>query len=228
MIVQLNELFSNCLKAETHDVPNGIALDPNSDLKVSMVWDAETALLTFYFAQTIGDFPWSSDWRRNFDMKLVSAPFLWTDRRSKVHDGWLREYVNVRQSIWSTVTNKLPQKILIVGFSQGGAEAHYLMKELMFLTKIPITLVTFGCPRPFNSSAAWEFKAALVRKPSCKVFRFVNYKDLVSQLPSRIFGYRHACKRVVLGGPSWWLLFRLKAHFPQEYLNAIGTRTLDV
>ena len=142
--------------------------------------------LFIYFEKSNGH----TDWRNNLDFpaKAHSGYFA--------HRGFLRVWKSLLPYIRNIVINTSPEKILVSGYSHGGALAVLCFEYLWLnypLLRNSLTGYGFGAPR-----VIWGFLGnKRHRWDNFTVIRNIN--DLVTHLPPIFFGYRHVGSLLNIG-----------------------------
>lgn len=156
-------------------------------------------------------------WYRNCKIRLTesaigSAHAGFSTFRGVAFDWW--------QEFRSSMSGAFdpPKLIVFCGHSAGGAQAaieatHWAQNKPSDVDKM--TVLSFGAPRCVDKIASEWLTHAI------DALAFVNQRDVVCRLPSRLFGWRRAGTMVYLCGkrshrnPSFWYVFwdRFKAMF---------------
>ena len=140
------------------------------------------------------------DWMTDAKARLVPAGRRGgrNGRGARVHRG----FVGALDYVWDDVAACIKdfrgddgngagdrgRPVWLTGHSLGGALA-ILAAQRLAVARIPVKgLYTFGAPRAGNSA----FAEALDRRLKRRAFRVVNNEDIVTRLPPRLLGYRHA------------------------------------
>ena len=125
--------------------------------------------------------------------EFVKVPFVLTQQQhgvefqgqGKVHRGVLRYTSLVLRSVIRGLEQIGCNKVLVVGHSLGGGCGQVIAAVLSGMG-YEVTLVTFGSMRAGNR----EFATAL-NKQCARIYRFVNYVDIVPHTPPAFFNYCH-------------------------------------
>jgi predicted lipase len=131
------------------------------------------------------------EWLEDGDGLLV--PNLYG--QGQVHQGFQIQYTALRKSLLSLMRWRPAGKLLITGHSLGAALAILAASDLVQQSQCSPRVYTFAGPRVGPASFSTWFDA---RIPDC--FRTCNLWDLVTHLPSRIFGYSHVGHGVLVDG----------------------------
>lgn len=110
------------------------------------------------------------------------------NEQGKVHSG----FKGALDSVWQQVQDAVndlggDKKIFITGHSLGAALAQLTGYRLAVLDRPPLAIYAYGSPRVGNRA----FKKAYDELLSDNTFLHINHKDIVTQLPPKILGYRH-------------------------------------
>lgn len=208
----LAELFAQCDRHIVYE---------ETENKVNYQFKEEDDTLYIFFEPSEGKL----DWKHNFQFgkqpyRKMTVPF-------KVHRGfcdcWKEiELLIVRKIKETTVRNsKIDwkwQKIIIVGYSHGGALAMLCHECCVFHRSDiidNIKTIAFDGPRVF--AGLWVSKKL---KPRWKNFRLIrNHNDLVTHVPPKLFGYSHVGKIIHIG--RWKLYGPIRSHFPQNIYDSL-------
>lgn len=128
-----------------------------------------------------------NDWKTNLDMK--------TNRygdRGRVHSGYMRQWLSVRDEMISTLKNTTCSDVLMVGHSAGGAISAIAAMDHM-LDGFGIHVATFGSPPAGDREFACESNKRIQ-----SFIRVVNGSDVVPHLPM-LFGFQHSGMLIKIG-----------------------------
>ncbi len=166
--------------------------------------DDENILLAFRGTEPTCLFDIMTD----LDVNMVPGPF------GRVHDGFNCAVKLLIYDIAFTINTfrNNNQALWITGHSLGGAlaklAAAWLSAEKVFFNG----LYTFGSPRVGDQTFAEHFDVRF----KTRTFRFVNHNDLVTRVPMRSMGFRHAGTHYYFNdkgsllpdeNSEWWSLF---------------------
>lgn len=151
------------------------------------------------------------DWIQNFNARKIR---LRKNDEFKVHKGYATKFNSVRDAVRSIVEIGNYDRLIISGFSQGGALAQLLHHDVFRRTgKEPYATYTFASPRVFTkkglSANCWN-----------NLKRFVYKNDGVTRIPPVWMGFRHFGTKVQIGEqPNFFqkLLPRFRDHNPKLY-----------
>lgn len=147
------------------------------------------------------------DWITNFMFFRKCIPYKGTNPKIKVHSGFLKDYLEVRDFIHKKVENtKLD--IVVHGHSKGAAITGLCALDLQYnFPNKNIAAVALGMPRIGNK----EFKRSFDgRLPD---FLRADYgSDIIPQIPPKIFGFRHVGNFIQLGKKRRWGVGTKKHH----------------
>lgn len=157
------------------------------------------SMLAIGFKCTIGPI-YGSDWRKNFEANKKSLSV--GAKRVKVHAGFVKEYLSVRNDILAEIETHKPSIIVVTGFSQGGAHATLCFRDLLHNTEARIYGYAFGSPRVYGLHGASEFNKAM-HMGNGLFRRYTAYCDPVPHLPPWIMNYFHVGKCTTLYGQGF-------------------------
>ncbi len=157
------------------------------------------------------------DWLDNirFWKKEVrkSTPYKDVNKKIKVHNRFMWQYKQVRKIIHDEIKERKPNKIIVLGHSLGGALTTLCSLDIEFnFNMIYVSAVTFGSPRVGNR----HFKKSYNKRVPDSI-RVVNGKDIVTKVPFGWMGFHHVAVLHKIGKRSWYKLFSVTDHYPQEY-----------
>ena len=183
-------------------------------------WDFDKVNDTYYvkFRGTGSEL---KSWATNFNFFQKKVKFYEKGELIKVHRGFLKAWSEVKDEIISKL-GKNPEKIIVSGFSQGGALATLAYKDFKYrFPKANIQAFTFASPRVFGIVSAFKLK-----KTFSELIRVYVNGDLVTHLPFLLMGFGHVGQRYSLGRkvfdllpfiPIYWLIVRTILHHPDVY-----------
>jgi pimeloyl-ACP methyl ester carboxylesterase len=141
----------------------------------------------------------SKDWGQNFTIPLWPArafkdmPVLWFS-----HLGFHRKWQSVQRDVFGVINRYRPEKIVLLGFSQGGAVAVRAFEDIAvnlerYVPGVNLFGVTTGAP-----AAVWFWNLHKIKNRWRGLTQYQDVNDIVprSTLP---FGYRHVGRIVKLG-----------------------------
>lgn len=140
--------------------------------------------LYIYFQKSYGSTDWKSN--LNFPIKRHNGYFA--------HRGFVNMWNGLRYEIHNIVEKEDWERIIVVGYSHGGALAvlchEYIYSSFPSLRN-SLFGYGFGCPR-----VLWGF----VNKTPWRTFTVIrNLNDLVTHLPPAFFGYSHPSPILKIG-----------------------------
>ncbi|MBQ9729060.1 MAG: lipase family protein [Clostridia bacterium] len=194
----LHELFSDCL----HIPYSQVGRSANYAVK------RENDTLYLFFEGSDG----KNDWKSN--LNFPAKPYK---RMGKTiwfaHRGFLRTWKEIEPFLSDTITDKSVRKIVIAGYSQGGALA-MLCHEYVWYHRPDLRTQTegygFGAPRVF-----WGIQTAKL-KTRWKSFTVVrNLNDLITHLPPAFLGFSHVGRLLKIGKRRKYS--SIEAHFPKIF-----------
>ena len=159
------------------------------------------------------------DWKTNF--QFWKKPYKRMNKIFFVHSGFMKDYSAIKESIlkWMDEKYNKENKLIIVGYSQGGAIAQLIYEELIFKGYKVEECVTFASPKVFTFINRKELNR---RMPNIR--RIENGQDIVTRLPWNFLGYFHLGKTIRTGKKRLWFLpFGLfgKHHQKESYLESL-------
>lgn len=144
------------------------------------------------------------DWLQNFSFWKKPYKRMW--KIWFAHAGFVKKWRAVENDILEKV--KDVDKIIVTGFSQGGAVAQLCHESIRFhYPDIDCSCVAFGAPRVFSVIGLWD-----IRKRLDGIQLIERHHDIVCKVPPVWMLYRKAVKPVRID--KWWpLSFRfVKTH----------------
>jgi predicted lipase len=158
------------------------------------------------------------DWLYNFWFSFSETPYKSknTNKDIKVHKGFYKLYLKVRDEILKRMNKCKTEKIVVVGHSMGGALATLCALDLQYnLPDKDIGSFTTGSPKVGNSAFVSSFNRRISDTVRC-----TNGNDLVPSLPPFSFGFHHVGKHVLIGKPRWHAM-SIKDHLTPNYIKYI-------
>jgi len=147
------------------------------------------------------------DWEKNFDIWVKAykrTPSVWY-----AHRGFLSKWKAIEEEVLFLVYKYNPNKVLISGFSQGGAIAGFAHESIYFhfpkFRDNGLKTIVMGCPR-----FVWFWGKGGVSYRWNNFIRFECGWDVVTKLPPLLFGYSHVGTRKKIGRKWWQPSFRFK------------------
>ena len=125
------------------------------------------------------------DWFHNFlFFPIPVKPFKRMENPWFIHWGFKRVYHYFRDDMLKKVDEKTKEfpnfKIIVAGYSHGGALAQIAIEDIKFNLGKPSKLITFGSPKPFFGKSTLE-KVKKIVGSNLKIFE--NGSDIVPCLP---------------------------------------------
>lgn len=151
-------------------------------------------------------------WQKN-------VPYEGCSNCIRVHSGFIESYrtKHLRNEILRYVTSEI-KSIRITGHSYGAALAVLCATDLQYnFPDRDYEVYLFGCPRVGNGGFA-----RLYNKQILKTFRIENGNDIVTKLPPAILGYRHVGIKIHVGKKRIPLVYSLKDHGIQAYMDVVS------
>ena len=153
------------------------------------------------------------DWFRNFSFSEKVYKMF------RVHKGFYQSYKEVRNVVLDKCYSKDYKKIVIVGYSHGGA-----------LVQISFEDIKYHFPNAEIVGYAFESPRALKVKKEYRhlwngLYVIRNNNDLITHLPPRLFGYRHLGEMIKIKGDTSvvknFLPKCIKSHYPECVMNGL-------
>ena len=197
--MKLSELFYDCTKAEYSDREG-----------VDYATRRDKDMLYIFFEDSDG----KGDWIKNLDFPIKpyvrKGKTLW-----RAHRGFLRAWEKVVLVIKPLIEDKTIKKVIIAGYSHGGAIA-VLCHEYVWYNRPDLRDNVFG----YGFGAPRVLWGRIKCKERWKNFTVVkNLNDLVTRLPPWIFGYRHVGELLKIGKRGQYS--SIEAHFAQNILKEL-------
>jgi len=149
------------------------------------------------------------DLKYNSRIGLKKIPFI-DNSGIRVFGGFLEKYMSIREEVHDRIENSEVNRIILVGHSGGGAMASIAFLDLTHqYPDINLKGVVFGPVRTYNKAGAKWFL-----EHQNNFIRIVNGRDMFSNLPPSIFGYRHVGRLIRMGSRPWYKIFSFKDHHP--------------
>ena len=154
-----------------------------------------------------------TDWVENFLFsKKVYGEF-------RVHRGFLMAYNQVRSIVLDKIYSKTYDKVIVVGYSHGGALATLCHEDIKYhFPKIELHTYAFESPRCVKAKKD-------IRKRWNDLCVIRTNQDIVCHCPPKIFGYDDLGTMLKVKGDTSLVKNRLpkciKSHYPQVVLNAL-------
>lgn len=164
--------------------------DPVSDIQVGITKSDTNKRITIIFRGSES----FTDWIYDFKIKKESV----IDDNIKVHKGMYDQLHdnNVFDKLIETIKNLILEykdyNIIITGHSLGGGLSILFGFELSHIINNDINVITFASPRVGN----YEFKNSVDKKENLFIYRFCNYRDIVTALP--MINYYHVGNVITL------------------------------
>lgn len=230
--------------------PTLIDTQDATDTQLAILEDAEKKIAVIVFRGSQGEkdwetnlqlsqseYQWSKEEKKAYktQMKQVSESvskqeeLVYPDKYSqsqnpvKMHRGFVRAYLSVRERIHDHVKNSGATQYRITGHSLGGAIAKLCAIDLQynFSDKISVEAYSFGSPRVGNKAFTESYNR---RVPD--TWRVVNGWDAVVGLPVPWQGYRHVDKPLKMARRvTWRILFgSFEDHRISSYIKELRSR----
>ena len=198
----LHALFSVCLNIPYSQVGN------SSNYAVKR----EKNTLYLFFQGSDG----KNDWKNNLD--FPAKPYK---RMGKTiwfaHRGFLRAWKEIEPFLFRKISDKTVQKIVIAGYSHGGALA-MLCHEYVWYHRPDLRASMegygFGAPRVF-----WGVQTADLKSRWEKFTVIRNLNDFITHLPPSFLGFSHVGALLKIGEKGKYS--SIEAHFAENILNEL-------
>lgn len=146
--------------------------------------------------------------------KMVIPYNNMTNKKIKVHSGFLLQYLSLRKEIHNFLLSFQDYgNIYITGHSLGAALATLCILDIEYNFNLSalITCKIFGTPRIGNKYFKKSFENRMF---SFKHFflSYQNVNDIITKLPLKIMGFKHVDKIIKIGKLRWWFPFSIKQH----------------
>ncbi len=164
------------------------------------------------------------DWITNFLFAKKTMPYE-ESKKSKVriHGRYVSGYLNLKKYLHQTYINSRKNKILIIGYSQGGGLAQICALDFQYnFNPEKLEVLTGAGPMVFNKAGVISYNK---RVP--ETIRLVYGNDIVSKAPSLLFGFFHTEKELHFGTSKRWYKFSIKDHYPEKLLEEVKKYTND-
>ena len=212
----LNKDFENIVKYDdNHTGSKGI----------EGFYSIESKILYFYFKGTNS----KADWITDFLFFKTKVPYNNTNKRIKVHQGFIDSYKSwTREKLHEIVRKNKIEKFVVSGHSYGGAIAQLAAVDIQYNFSIEVECYTFGAPKLGNY---YFVKSYNKRIPN--TWNFINGNDLVPHLPLFVLGFLQIFtlgfffgffirtkNKVQIGKKLWYKLFDFKDHYLSHYRDS--------
>ena len=156
-----------------------------------------------------------------FGKKVI--PYDGTNPEIKVHNGFLQDYLLVRDYIHTKVKEYNTKEILIHGHSKGAAISALCALDLQYnFSDKEIGCFVIGMPRVGNAAFKKSFEGRLPN------FTRATYgSDLVPQLPPHCFGFEHLNSFIQLGPERRRGIGKISHHDYNKYNEALKNELKD-
>jgi len=146
------------------------------------------------------------DWINHLLFAKKQVPYLGTNKKIKVHSGFISEYLQpqIRNHLHAKVKAYLQEyplgKIEVTGHSYGGALTIICALDLQYnFPDTVIDCVALASPRVGNKAFVKSFDR--IMKNYIMIY---NGEDIVPSLPPAIFGFRRVTNTVQLNKRKFW------------------------
>ncbi len=158
----------------------------------------------------------AADWKNNFD--FPAKPYDGMDVPWYCHRGFLRVWKGLVPYIEKILRSSMFDSAVIVGYSHGAALSALCFEYVWYNysdVRDRLYGFAFGSPRVFYGKKNYDF----LKTRFLQYVNVMNYGDIVTKVPPKIFGYRHIGKMLWIGNDK--KLISVNAHRPESYKLAL-------
>ena len=140
------------------------------------------------------------DWKQNFMFWIAAVRQAYKKQPVKwfAHAGFMEKWKSVQGDVLEKILSEDIDRVVVSGFSQGGAVAILCHEDLWFKDDPwSVSTVTWGAPRVVWF---WNWKKIAVRFKAVIMYRI--RRDVVPKEPPKLFGYVDVGEVVPLGDPG--------------------------
>lgn len=154
-----------------------------------------------------------TDWVENFMFtKKIYKEF-------RVHRGFFRAYSQARDLILNRVYNNIYEKIVVIGYSHGGALCQLALEDLVYhFPNLDIKGYAFETPRCIKAG-----KKLRERWKNLTTIR--DGTDIVTHVPPKLFGYNDLGTMIKIKGDTSLVEKRIpkcvKYHYPEVVVDGL-------
>jgi predicted lipase len=154
--------------------------DKPSDVQYELGFDGDKLIVI------VGGTTSLKDLKQDLLFGQTTVPYDNKDTKIRVHRGFIGSYKydGVRGRIHDTIKKYSPKSVFLTGHSYGGALVVLAAVDIQYNFNIPVTVVTFGCPKVGN-----KYFAESYRKRVPDTIALQNNNDFMYKMPPLIFGY---------------------------------------
>lgn len=184
----------------------------------SFAYEREGETLYLYFEGSNG----ATDWRTNFN--FPAKPYREMKNLWFAHRGFLAEWKVIKERLESQIADKSVRRIIIAGYSHGGALALLCHEYCVFHREDIAKSIYgygFGAPR-----VVFLFLGKTLRRRLEHFFVVRNCRDLVTHLPPLVFGFRQAGNLLHIGKGEHY--GAISSHYPQNYQTELKKLSAEV
>jgi triacylglycerol lipase len=181
------------------------------------------------------EYEWSREQKQAFKAEVVDTKITVVEDRQlmypdayaptskpvKMHAGFIKAYLSVRQRIHETVERSAMSQWIVTGHSLGGALATLCGLDIQynFSAQVTVSVYTFGAPKVGNEAFVESYNR---RVPDTS--RFVYGNDIVTKLPRWWQGYRHVDREIKFSTGFNWRFFsgRVEDHRLTNYIARLS------
>jgi hypothetical protein len=157
----------------------------------------------------------SLDWKQNFNF-FPKKFEIYKDSEIYVHKGFASQYLFARNTVLDRAYQDDVKKIIVQGFSLGGALAQICVQDLLHhLPQKEIFGIAYEPPRP------WIRNKKVKKQIKNNLLIVCAFWDPVVHVPFLLWGYRAYGKKIWIGKP--WKIWPLQ-HYPDEVIKNLNAR----
>lgn len=174
----------------------------------------DTFYITFFSTNS------KKDWVFNFRGIRRVIPYEGTNKKIRVHTGYITAYKACRDEIANRLKASGKKKVVITGHSLGGAVATIAALDIKYNNpESSVDVVSFGSPRVGNKHFVASFNKRLPNN-----IRVSTGNEFTLVLPPEWTGYRHVGVNKHYGAKTVWWKINTKDHWPSNFINAINKK----
>ena len=157
------------------------------------------------------------DWKGNLDSHKMTVPFNRDPDsvKDRLHEGFLKDYMSVRDTVFEHVSKNAGNKIAVTGHSLGGALASICALDVKYnFPDKEVVLYTYGSPRVGNAHYVECHKKRIQ-----DAYYIRCGQDVVTRVPPKSMGFSDTRKYIRVNVWKPWL--SALDHFPKRYLKGL-------
>jgi len=162
-------------------------------------------------------------WITNFMFSKKVIPYEGTNPKIKVHNGFLKDYLVIRDFVHKKIKETDKEKIYVHGHSKGAALTVLCALDIQYnFPEKEIGSFGIGTPKIGNEEFVRSFNGRLP-----DFINIENGSDLIPQIPPRFFGYRHVENKIHIGKERRCCIGTHKDHNWQKYYDNMEKDLVD-